>query len=310
MAIEEGLKKIIWAVDAFAEEAIQRQAIIALHALTAESSAVVEPVYILTPDQVNVSPNFFSEWAKTYRPFAERALRSLTGQSELKRVADPKVLVASHPSIRVAVDRLIGYAKERDADVIAATTHAKGGFSRLLMGSFAETLFLRSDIPVYVMNPLSKVGRKIASILFATDLGEESRRSFDSVLDLAAKTSAKLTLYCRVATQELLMPTMSPGAVPPPALDSLIQEEVEEKTKMVEKWAGIARKRGLMTQVVIDQTPGGVAASIVKLAESGNHSLIAMVAHTGPVASALMGSTTRQVVRTAPCPVMVLRKEV
>jgi nucleotide-binding universal stress UspA family protein len=57
---------------------------------------------------------------------------------------------------------------------------------------------------------------------------------------------------------------------------------------------------------VDDSTPS-VTESILIHAKEKKAKFIIMAAESGPVASALLGSITRQILRTAPCPVLVCR---
>jgi len=60
-------------------------------------------------------------------------------------------------------------------------------------------------------------------------------------------------------------------------------------------------------EVILDEKGLSVWYQICSIASKTNAGLIAMEAQSGPVSSALLGSTTRQVVRHAPCPVLVLK---
>ena len=42
-------------------------------------------------------------------------------------------------------------ARDLNADLIAMTTHGRGGVSRLLFGSIAEAVLRQAEIPVFLM---------------------------------------------------------------------------------------------------------------------------------------------------------------
>jgi nucleotide-binding universal stress UspA family protein len=302
------IERIIWAVDPFAEQEMQKQAIMALRALTEVGQPAIEPVYVLTPNQVNVSPDYFPGWEKAYKPIAEKQLKALIGRCDLKGLAEPEVIVRKDTSVRRAVDALVKYAQKRRADLIAVSTHARKGAGRFFVGSFAETLFLHSTLPVYISNPSASLARKIDSILFAADLTRASAPLFEKVVTFARQMEARLTVYHHIATP---LPTaqMPVGFVEPPNLRRLVEEHAEEMRATADKWAEKARKQGVMTDVIVDEDPSAPGASIVGQAERRNASMIALVAQTGAVASLFLGSTTRQVVRNAHCPIWVLLSE-
>ena len=49
------------------------------------------------------------------------------------------------------VTELVAAARETGADLIAMTTHSRSGFGRLLLGSVAEAVLRRAEIPVVMM---------------------------------------------------------------------------------------------------------------------------------------------------------------
>lgn len=50
-----------------------------------------------------------------------------------------------------AVAEILDGAREADADMIAMTTHGRGGLGRLLFGSVAEAVLRQAEIPVFLM---------------------------------------------------------------------------------------------------------------------------------------------------------------
>lgn len=50
-----------------------------------------------------------------------------------------------------AVGEITAAARETGADLIAMTTHGRGGFGRLLFGSIAEAVLRQAEIPVFLM---------------------------------------------------------------------------------------------------------------------------------------------------------------
>jgi nucleotide-binding universal stress UspA family protein len=50
-----------------------------------------------------------------------------------------------------AVMEILDRARSLDADLIAMTTHGRGGLGRLLFGSIAEAVLRQAEIPVFMM---------------------------------------------------------------------------------------------------------------------------------------------------------------
>jgi len=50
-----------------------------------------------------------------------------------------------------AVAEILAGAREAEADLIAMTTHGRGGLGRLLFGSVAEAVLRHAEVPVFLM---------------------------------------------------------------------------------------------------------------------------------------------------------------
>jgi len=61
------------------------------------------------------------------------------------------VRVTTHVRSGDAVGEILAGARESEADLIAMTTHGRGGLGRLLFGSIAEAVLRQAEIPVFLM---------------------------------------------------------------------------------------------------------------------------------------------------------------
>jgi nucleotide-binding universal stress UspA family protein len=59
--------------------------------------------------------------------------------------------VTTHVRRGEAVGEILAGARDAGADMIAMTTHGRGGLSRLLFGSVAEAVLRQAEIPVFLM---------------------------------------------------------------------------------------------------------------------------------------------------------------
>jgi nucleotide-binding universal stress UspA family protein len=230
----------------------------------------------------------------------------------------PKVIVEKRPSLTLSVRALLAYAKRQRADTIVVGTHARSGIARLLLGSFAETLLLHSTIPVLVVGPhveTSLSTRKRSRILFSTDFGPSAYPTFKKVVALAraqqsvTNPSAKITLFhCLPHPTEPIVRSgvylLGGGYV---SFPDYMTDEEQRKRKLAEEYVKAAKKMGVTVEIGLNPGHDGTAHAIVQEALAENANLIAMAAESGRVSAALIGSVTRQVVRTANCPVWVLR---
>lgn len=295
------LTRIVWAVDAFGEMGLHRREVNAIRALTKGLRAEIEPVYVLTPRQANALPEFNPQWAETYRANVDSTLKALLKDTGLEGLLPHKILVDTRASLRKAVDALTEYAESRNADLLIASTHARNGVGRFVLGSFAETLMLVSKVPMLIVNPEMHEIEKVERILFPADFSSNSRRGFEAAARYAKEFDAELMIYYKPVAQAAVSFPQDPGFY------AYYEKEMRAMKGAGKVWLKWAESKGVRASSTVDESRAPVAESIVRYAEGARASLIMMVAQAGPVASAILGSTTRQVVRNAACPVWVFR---
>ncbi|MCM2279723.1 MAG: universal stress protein [Oligoflexia bacterium] len=302
------MKKILWSVDAFQEDAnIQKQSIALLGFLARKTGCAVEPVYVLSPDQVNVTVEFTPPWVDQYLPAAEKALRHSLKEVDIPGLTQPKVIVQNIPSVSRAVQALSNYATATSADVIAVGTHGRHGLPRLIIGSFTESLLLSSRVPILAISPGSRTPDRCEHILFPTDFSEASRSVFGKVVALARDLGARITLFHHL--QSPIEPILQSGVYLLGggwiSTASYLDEASSSQRKQADAMVAAAGP-DVRIDVRIESGPKGITQTTLELAEQEKIDLIAMASQSGPVAAALIGSVTRQLVRVAPCPVWVL----
>lgn len=97
------------------------------------------------------------------------------------------------PPRRAVADVLEDYVRQVPVDLTVMTTHARGGLSRVYMGSVADAFIRYSPAPVLIFKPIEKRAA-IAHIVVLLDGTPESASIIPAAIDLAHATSAKCTL--------------------------------------------------------------------------------------------------------------------
>jgi nucleotide-binding universal stress UspA family protein len=299
-------RKILWAVDPFVRDSfLIRRTAKAVSILAAQWDAVIHPVYV------------FGQASASFKdhPFVVRDLQ-LDGENRMDRLLggldfperEPLfILEASGSELRAIVDDLLEFSKKRRAGVIALGTHARRGLERLLYGSFAETLIHRADVPLYVINPQGAIAKRLNHVLFPTDFSPESKVAFKRVVEFARQLKANLTIFHVLKLDDVIWGEPGIGIYPTPA--DLLPQEIKQRTRQADQWAQLARASGVIASYEIERmVTGTVSDAVVEIAKR-RATLVAMAAHSGPLASALLGSVTRQVIRAAPCPVWIVHTE-
>jgi nucleotide-binding universal stress UspA family protein len=312
---------VLWAIDAIREPGtLMEHSAAVLDNWASRMSVEIEPVYVLSPSQMDLSLTPEGGGLPTgvepqHRIAAEKALAQIVDRYSIRRPAlaralvPPVVLIERRSRVRSSVETLEKHAKFRGAQLVAIPTHGRTGAARFLLGSFAETLLLRAQVPTLAIGPGVDEIRGLDRILFATDFARGSKQVFRRVVDFATELRSKVLLYHSVPN--LLEPIFQSGAylftgawIP---ARNYFNDEVQERYRRGSAWARWARNQGVECDYIMDETMGSISDHVLELIQREKIGLVTMASRSGPVSSALLGSITRQVIRSATCPVWVLQ---
>ncbi len=301
-ANQRTFNKIIWAVNPFDRNPKLEQSMGRfLRSLEEMKDASIQPVFVLSPSFATSSADF------KRRPPTEdeliKKIQKMVRGSGLKTAKAPVILKEKSDSRRSEVKCLLEYCKQKNASMVAIATHARKGFPRLMLGSFAETLLLLSPTPLAFVNPHQSAPKSIHNILFPTDLGENSRKAFVWSLDLADEVKAKLIIYnaLRIYQQGVFF-TQDVGGVPFPVW--ITTDEAKQKGKI---FLGIAKDAEVPAEFKYEEIAGSVVDAILKQTTKSNADLLSIAAEPIPKLPLMVGSITRQLIRRAPCPTYIYR---
>jgi universal stress protein A len=143
----------------------------------------------------------------------------------------------------------------------------------------------------------------LSSVLVASDFGDTSEVALTYGCNLARAFGAKLHVL-HVADR---LTAQGVAEFYPAGLDDL-QDDVEESAqKRLERLIAGSDAARLGAKPVV-RTSAAVANAIVDYAKEADVDIIVVGTHgRGPVAHLFVGSVAERVVRTAPCPVLVVR---
>ena len=202
------------------------------------------------------------------------------------------------------VDTIIDQALESSADLVVLGTHGRGGFHRLLMGSVAEKVVRLAPCPVLTIPPGASASGQptFSTILCPVDFSAASEQAIGFALDLARQAGGAVTMLSVVEwlTEEEPIDEMKPDV-------SRLRAQMATEAA--------ARLRALLTDesrtwCAIEErvTYGRAYREVIRVADEQKADLIVMGSQgRGGVELALFGSTTQQVIRTAHCPVLIVR---
>jgi nucleotide-binding universal stress UspA family protein len=242
-------------------------------------------------------------------PTAEEALDRLIGELGVTGVERPEVLDRNSTSTAQAAEMLSAYAQRQGADLILVGSHGRTLLSRWLLGSFAETLLAKSNVPVMVVGQHIRTGVDRNRVLAPTDFGTHAKEIFKMTVGFARDLGAQITLYhaiLRPITPIYQSGVYLLGSPWIPVREYIGRAKLRQERRL-QGWADWAEHQGVETDSVVDIETANVADSILELARKQNAGWIVMGGESGPVASAFLGSIARRVVRGADCPVWVSR---
>lgn len=298
--------KIVWAIDPFTtEKPILQSAVMNLKALVKSSESEVFPIFVWTQAPSGSLSGTVSEMKNQLEERGQKLIESLFKKAKLTGVHALKVVSKPTLSIRDEAETMIAQAKSVDANLIVVASHGRKGIGRWLLGSFAETLALYSDIPLLILRPGQMKIPDFKSILFPTDFSEASRQAFDHVVAFAAQRKGRITLFHK--SSAVSYPVFDFG-LPEYYADyqTALEDEQRAHEKTAAQWAAHAKARGVKTMVVFNRSRSESAAQAIVKQAKKEAGIIAMASHSGAFTSALLGSSTRQVLRHSTQPVWVL----
>jgi len=193
-------------------------------------------------------------------------------------------------------DEILRSAKAKKVDLIALSTHGREGLNRLVAGSVAESVLRCAVVPLLVTRKGAKATswKKIVVALDGSDRGEAI---LPDAFRLAKKMGSTLDLV------RVVFPAITPtGLGELPMLPIPSDDPLPYLRTVVER----ARSEGIDAKAF--GLEGTACFQILRHVEDSGAGLLCMATHgrTG-LTRVLMGSIAEEMLRKAPCPVLVRR---
>jgi nucleotide-binding universal stress UspA family protein len=184
----------------------------------------------------------------------------------------------------------------RDADLIVVGTSGESGLEKAALGSFAETIFRSSRIPVLTVGPHCRCGGEgyvaIKTVLYATDFSSGAKIALPYALSIAKEHHAELVLL-HVKDDEDNPFSFERTMVSEGLLEKLHQLAPADKTTCIVRF-------GKSDAIILEETRNREADLIV-VGARGVGAFASVISHFG-------GGTAYKIAASADCPVLTVRE--
>lgn len=305
-------KKILWAVDANQERTKSFQNIAkALGHFARSLGAQIELVYAYHTPKLYLTPQTF---VQLDRPYLIQAQKNLTAMAKELKGVYCKTTVISNTSQAKAQNEnqlILNYAKKKRFDLIVVATHSRNAVLKLFLGSFAESLFLNSSLPLLILNPHQKrhSEKPIKKVLFPTDFSPRSKKILNSILGLIKKKNWELCLVNGLTNPYLPTPLADAPMAQAflPMHSEFVDVSLRQQKRHLESWLKFCKTKSVKATGTLYTSGGMLSDMILQSAEKHHADFIIMASQWGKPSHEGAGSITKKVLRAATVPVLALK---
>lgn len=226
------------------------------------------------------------------------------GETILNAARDEAAHCGAQGSTRIEIgdpaEVIVGVLREIAADMLVVGTHARKGIARVVLGSVAESLYKRALCPVAVVRRFDQSPGDIGPLIAPTDFSEGANHAVQAAALLARKLGVRLTVL-----------HVLPEALPPKGEKDLeakrwaaekLRRDAEIRLRSLSESLGLGSE-----QIDLSLVTGVDAAEIVHMSKEIHAGCIVIGTRgLSGLPRVLLGSVTDQVLREAPCPVLVV----
>lgn len=256
-------------------------------------------------DNTEIERQLEEQSTEYLRAVTERVSKELPG----KVMADPvrtRPIRSPYSETVAVVDRIRRAVARLQPDLIVLATHARGGLGRAWLGSVADALIRRVNVPTLLVHPREDVpvpASTFRHILVPLDGSQLAEETLPLAEKMATLCGARITLL-RVVTPRLVV------GHPSYILEfdvQLLEQSQSDAERYLESVAGRLRETvpAVETAVILSDSP---PRAILDVAAEKGADLIAMTTHgRSGFRRFMLGSVADKIVRGAQVPVLLSR---
>ena len=229
----------------------------------------------------------------------------------------PRFLLPEHPAdVRVRYEVIDAPSLHREillqiprqsADLVVMGTHGRSGFDHLVLGSVTEKTLRRARVPVLIVPPhdpqVVPAGRDpFRRVLCAVDFSHDSVKAMEYAASFARHAAGRLTVLHVVEPMPIGYDPMVGTSFDLAGYEHSLEESGRAQLRT---FAPDSTAAGCEVETML--TRGRPYKEILRIAAERQSDLIVVGVHGRNAFDRLVfGSTTEQIIRRAPCPVLAV----
>lgn len=245
-------------------------------------------------------PVYDAEFVHERRADDQRAL-----DAEAATLSSQGVVVSSRLLEGTTIEALLEYAQEIGADLTVMTTHGRGGFERLRLGSVASAYLVRTPMPVLLVPGTTDAAAVVPSgaLLCPLDGSAFSESVVPHARAFADALGVPMSLFAVTVPHAMPMAPMGTGLLADPgALEAESLGRTEYLTRMLAQCPADSTTNATtdlsVGRAILDEATR-TGAGAIAMASHGRSGLLRLV----------LGSVADEVVQHANLPVLLYRPE-
>lgn len=290
--------KILWTFDPFEKNKKLRTFGKKLLSSLFNASDRIDAVYVAFLGEVNLTHAFNIPKKNRFTTYPKKLINTELKKLSLKNIG---TVVLNEPtaSLTSAVRALASHSIHSGYDLIVSSTHGKSGWSRFILGSFAETLVHASVTDLLLYNQKTKLNKTPKTILYAHDFSKKGSDGLSKVMDYAKKWNASITII------HITEPNYSSKFAQSDDTIQAYRSYVSDVATQIEK---TVQRENLSCNVIVETNwKKSESELILDTCKKIKADIIAVTAKSGRLAPLLGGSVTRNIIRMARIPILILK---
>jgi nucleotide-binding universal stress UspA family protein len=291
--------KALWAFEPFHQDTLRIKGMYNTLRQLVGSPANIEVGFVANSSEPSLKLAFDIPEEERFNIYPRKLIKKELKKARVE-IEDKKIHLVEYHTITTtkAVDRLMKLASDQGADLIGLFTHAREGYLRFIIGSFAETAIHRSKLSLLILNPQTKVAPKIKNVLYASDFTPASKKHLKSIIAYCKKLKSGLTVFHQAEViYKWSLDESNPKI-------NAYRRKVDRMKTWIEQEC---HRAGISAEVIVASDFKATSDMIFANMKKKKIDLVTVSAKVGPMAAFMGGSVTRQIVRGSKVPVLVLK---